>query len=265
MSQILIKAAQKATQNTTLLAALIQTYGRRHNLTWEQIAQELNLNMEQLAQLALCRRPRSSLFNQDVKQITAYVGIKKATLTQFLQRAEGKQTEQIPWWRWKIFRRGIQMILQRRTLAIVVVACVIVLLSAFALAQPARIEATLVVTQGQAIVRQTGSLLSGQSEQTVLANEVVMVGTGDEIVLSAAAAAQLRLYDGSTVDLFENTTVEVTDLNTTEDSYRVRLNMLVGKTISRGERVLGIGDAFGIKAPCSRTSLGMAAGPAEKL
>lgn len=95
MNHLMIKMAQRASRDKTLFAALIEASSQRHNKTWEQIAQELNLEMEQLVKLALCKRPRPLMLAQDVMQIVTYVGINKTTLSQFMQQAEGKQSTPI--------------------------------------------------------------------------------------------------------------------------------------------------------------------------
>ena len=60
------------------------------------------------------------------------------------------------------------MFIQRRTVAVVMVALVIFLMSAFVLAMPGQqTQATLVVLEGQATVVQGSTLLSGASERTV--------------------------------------------------------------------------------------------------
>lgn len=143
----------------------------------------------------------------------------------------------------------------RRTFAIFLITGVFVLLSAFVLIRPKQTEATLIVWQGEAIVIREGGLLSGPVQNLVPVTEVMMVRAGDEIRLGAAAAAQLRLDDGSTVDLAENTTLQITDLKTTSETYVVRLNLLVGKLVSRVERILGSGDAFDIRTPSSTASV----------
>jgi len=57
------------------------------------------------------------------------------------------------------------------------------------------------------------------------------------------------------VDLFENSTLQVTELFTTQDSYRVRLHMLSGKTVSRVIRLLGVDDAYEVSTPSSTASV----------
>ncbi|MCL4868637.1 MAG: FecR domain-containing protein [Anaerolineae bacterium] len=255
MSQLLLKLAQQAAQDKTLFAWLIQTYGEKQQMSWEQMARSFNLSLEQLAKLALCKRPRPHTTQQDNQQIAAYIGLPVTTLDQIRQRVEGKQTiPQSPAW-WIIFKQGMGIIMQKRSLAVALVALIIVLLTALVMAQPTRMEATLVVTEGEAVIVQNGPRLTGSTQRTVFAPEAVVVKAGDEIWVGAAASAQLRLYDGSTVDLFANTALQVTELQTNNDTYRVRLAMLAGKTLSRVERVLGIGDAFEIKTPSSTASV----------
>lgn len=252
MSQLLIKMARQASTDKGLWASLIQEYSQRRGRTWEEIAQELDVDMTRLAKLALCKRPHSRHVSDEWDQIAVYTGIKRNVLMQFAQKAEARMV-------WSGFnqimaslQRGGMMLMQRRTLAVALVVVVIVLVSAFALATPGQqTNATLVVLQGEATVIPSG----GGREQAVTADEIVKVATGDEIRLSAAATAQLRLYDGSTVDLAPNTTLQITELETSDDSYRVRLNLLLGRTVSRVERALGLGDTFEIRTPSATASV----------
>lgn len=252
MSQLLIKMARQASSDKSLWASLIQAYSQRRGRTWEEIAQELGIDMTRLAKLALCKRPHSRHVSDEWDQIAVYTGIQRNVLMQFAQRAENR----LVWSGFNqimaLLQRGGMMLMQRRTLAIAVVVVVIVLVSAFALATPGQqTNATLVVLQGEATLVPSG----GGRAQVISAQEVAKVATGDEIRLTAAATAQLRLYDGSTVDLAPNTTLQITEMETNDDSYRVRLNLLLGRTVSRVERALGLGDAFEIRTPSSTASV----------
>jgi hypothetical protein len=112
--------------------------------------------------------------------------------------------------------------------------------------------ATLVVIQGQVAVLPSGF---GQREVQAVAGEALSVGTGDKISVGTAGAAELRLSDGSTVELAANTAVDVTELLITDNSYQVRLQMLAGRTVSRVVHVLGVGERFEISTPSSTASV----------
>ena len=125
-----------------------------------------------------------------------------------------------------------------------------VLVGALIAFSPQPSTATLVVTAGQVTV-QTAS----HPEQIVTAGQVLNVKTGDSLTVKPGAEAQLRFYDGSSVDLSENTQIEVQELATSDDQFRVRLKMLTGRTVSRVLRLLGVGDAFEISTPSSTVSV----------
>lgn len=144
--------------------------------------------------------------------------------------------------------------MRRRPFIVILILFVLVLMSAFALAQPERTQATLVVLKGQATVVQGGRLLAA-AEKIVTPSQAVLVWAGDEIRVGRDAAAQLRLFDGSTIDLDQNTVVQMTELQTNPESYRVQLDLLAGKLLSRVKRVLGSGDTFDITTPSSTASV----------
>lgn len=144
--------------------------------------------------------------------------------------------------------------MRRRPFIVILILLALVLMSAFALAQPERTPATLVVLKGQAIVVQEGGLLAA-AEKIVTPSQAVLVWAGDEIRVARDAAAQVRLLDGSTVDLDQNTEIQITELQTNPESYRVQLHLLAGKLLNRVERVLGSGDTFDITTPSSTASV----------
>ena len=144
----------------------------------------------------------------------------------------------------------------RRAWAFSLAALLILVLGAFVLAQPGQTEATLVVSAGEAVVNQAGgAIFAGAAETAVSPGELLTVSEGDTIRLTESGAAQLRLQDGSTVDLFGGTTVTVAELVMTDDSYRFQLSLLNGKTLSRVVRLLRPNDAFEIKTPSSTASV----------
>jgi hypothetical protein len=257
MSSSLIKMAQQAGQSSSLMASLINRYQEKESMQWEDVANHLGIDTLQLARLALCRSPQQSRFSEDITRIAAYIGMNTATLTQFVHHIDKVQTPSYWNKKWNSFKAEVGAMVRRRTWAWGIAALILFLFGAAALAQPARTEATLVVAKGHATLTQgrVALLSSNRPERTVSVGDIAAVNVNDKISLDSDSTAQLRLYDGSTVDLLENTTIEVIDLFTTQDTYRVRLHMLAGKTVSRVIRLLGVGDAFEISSPSSTASV----------
>ena len=132
----------------------------------------------------------------------------------------------------------------------------VLILATFVVAQPQGTEAMLVVSAGQVVVNQAGgAIFAGVAETAVTAGDIVTVTQGDTIRVDENGTAQLRLQDGSTVDLFGGTTLTVSELVTSDNSYRVRLNLLSGKTLNRVIHLLKAGDAFEVKTPSSTASV----------
>ncbi len=138
---------------------------------------------------------------------------------------------------------------KRYIFALAVVA-VLVLVGALIAFSPQPSTATLVVSAGQVTIA-----TSSHPEQTITAGQAVNVKTGDSLAVKPGAEAQLRFYDGSSVDLSENTSLEVQELATSDAQFRVRLKLLTGRTVSRVLRLLGVGDAFEISTPSSTVSV----------
>jgi len=135
-------------------------------------------------------------------------------------------------------------------------ALLLLVLATFVMAQPGGTEATLVVSAGQAVVNQNkGTLFATSAETAISAGEVVTVREGDTIQLAETAAAQLRLNDGSTVDLFGGTTLSIYELVGDDLSYRARFSLLAGKTLSQVVHLLRPEDSFEIKTPSSTASV----------
>jgi hypothetical protein len=256
--QPLVKMAQQASQDGALLAARIQRYGAKEGLTWSEIGRQLRLDSQQLARLALCRAPRRTYYDQDLAHIAAYVGLNPSNLRQFLQRLDQLSAAPKSQLIWKQFSNGMNGLFKRRAWSFSLAMLFLFILGAVAFAQPKPAQAaTLVVLQGEATVIQDQILpvSAGDNQQVLAAGRGMTVNAGDEISLGANANAQLRLFDGSTVDLFENTSLQVTELQTSQDKYRVGLHMLAGKTVSRVIRLLGVGDAFKVSTPSSTASV----------
>lgn len=263
MTQALFALAKRSAADDSFMAYLVDQQARRENISWEQLAAILKIEPTQLAKLALCKQPREAYFTQDVAQIAGYSGINRMVLLHLMDCARQgsllrKNTVQRTQPTRKPIRKGKGnfFMLHRRTWAFGLATLLVLILGAFVLAQPGSAEATLVVSAGEVVVNQAGGAIFASSAETaVSAGDVLTVQQGDTIRLDAAASAQLRLQDGSTVDLFGGTTLAVSELVTNDDSYRVRLNLFSGKTLNRVVRLLRSDDAFEVKTPSSTASV----------
>ena len=144
----------------------------------------------------------------------------------------------------------------RRARTVGLAALLLLILVTFAMAQPDNSDATLVVSMGQVVVNRAGGILfDTPAETAVSAGEAVTVHEGDTIHLAEAASAQLRLQDGSTIDLSGGTVLSISELVSNELSYRARFSLLAGKTLSQVVRLLRPEDRFEIKTPSSTASV----------
>ncbi len=248
MSQIMIEMAQRAGQNEALCAGLIRKYGDRRNMQWEQIAGQLNMDSERLAKLALCRSPRPGHLAEEAEKLAAYLGVEKSGLLRFFE-ANLPPTSVKPGWLEKGRDKVNTMVPKRYVFALAVAAIVFLVSAVIAFsAQPP--SATLAVISGQVTVQ-----TAGQPELVFASGQTAKVKTGDNLAIKPGATAQLRFFDGSTMDLAENTRLEVQELATSDAQFRVRLHMLAGRTVSRVLRVLGAGDAYEVSTPSSTVSV----------
>ena len=265
-NQPLLQLAKRSATDASFMAHLIEQQATREKVNWEQLAELLDITTAQLSKLALCKRPRDEVYTQDIAQIAGYSGINRVILMHLLDCAQkgtllkrsASQPIQssTPAKSRNTKRMGIFSMLSRRTWAIGLAAMLVLVFGAFVLAQPGSTEATLVVSAGEAVVNQAGGALFADGVETAVSSGGVMtVREGDTIRLDDTASAQLRLQDGSTVDLFGGTTVAVTEMVYSEDSFRFQLNLLTGKTLSRVEHLLRPNDAFEIKTPSSTASV----------
>lgn len=85
---ILIKLAQKASKDNSLIAWLVEIYRKSENKSWEQTSQDLGITSVQLARLSLCTRPRETNFAADILQTASYVGIDRGKLIRFVRHTE---------------------------------------------------------------------------------------------------------------------------------------------------------------------------------
>ncbi len=132
----------------------------------------------------------------------------------------------------------------------------LLVLATFVLAQPGGNDATLVVSTGQATVNRNGSALFASSVETAVSpGDAITVRAGDTIQLAESASAQLRLKDGSAIDLFGGTTLNISELVSNDISYRARFSLLAGKTLSQVVHLLRPGDRFEITSPSSTAAV----------
>jgi len=84
----LFQMARMASKNTNLIASLIYIYSVSENVDWSQVASMNNMTTDQLARLALCRRPRDENRLEDIRETANYVGVEVNLLGRFIIRME---------------------------------------------------------------------------------------------------------------------------------------------------------------------------------
>jgi transcriptional regulator with XRE-family HTH domain len=254
MERVLINMAEQASQDHKFVAASIQQYREREGLSWDEIAGQLGIKPITLARIALCRRPRATHFSEDSQKIAAYAGVDPEIISKFLS----SEVEKGPKAGWiKIGGRNMHTPKRYFAWAFGIIALAALILGALAYTQPDHSSATLVVTEGQVRVQQASSYLriSNAVGSLLSSGQAVTLKAGDAISVGPGGAAQLRLYDGSSVDLSENTSIQITTLDTGQDIYVVRINLSSGKLLNRVLRLLDVGDAFEIKTPSSTVTV----------
>jgi hypothetical protein len=258
----LARMARKAGREASLMASLIRRYAQAKGLRWEDIAPHLQIDAVQLARLALCRKPEKGQREEGISTIATYVGMDSKRLAAFIesvekpQRAAKRQSVQ------GRSRPGVvegrQSMSRAWTWGIGLAVIMLLFVGAAVLAQPSGPEATLLVWNGQATVTQSRTVLWAiptHSESVVPTGQTVTVAAGDRIAVHSDSAAQLRLLDGSTVDLFSNTVVEIGELQTTPETFQFRLDMLAGRVLSRVVSLLDVEDRFEISTPSATASV----------
>ncbi|MBN1147120.1 MAG: FecR domain-containing protein [Anaerolineales bacterium] len=257
MSELMVKMAKQASEDDSLMAWLICHYGEIKGMRWEEIATQLWIDDSKLAKLALCRRPDQLKFTKDVTQIAKYAGIERRRLVQFIEAAESAQVAQVA---------AQQKAVQKRqtwrsrsvALAFGFAALFLILLGSFLFQPTEEYGATLVVSDGQVVVSRIEKLFyiaPVSKDQIALAGEDIAIKAGDTIMVGKAAFAQLRLADGSTVDLLENTRLVIERLSISEDAYQVRLSMRSGSSINHVQHLLAAGDLYEVSTPSSTISV----------
>lgn len=260
MSELMIKMAQQAHENEELLASLIAQQCARQGITWEKFAETLQIDQTQLARLALCHKPRNDSLAHDLGQIATYVGMERENLLRFARKAgyPVRLPPQAAPRKRPLLPAFLGNLLKQRTIVVGLVTVTLFALVAFAFAQPTGPEATLVVSAGEAVVSQnktTMLVISHKNEVQLTSGNTLAVRGGDVISLPADALAQLRLQDGSTVDLSGGTVLEISELLTKGDPFQVQLNMLAGRTVNRVVRLLGVNDRYNVRTPSSTASV----------
>lgn len=257
-TNLLLKMAQQAGRDSSLVACQIEAMARKQPGGWTGVAEALHLDETRLARLALCRCPQEPNFDSEVRQICELVGAEPAVLQKLFSstRPQAPGSSRLPArpaataprrfgpWMWA---GGLAL------MVLVVLAGWLVLGGASPQSQ-----ATLVIEQGQAQVRTGPSALAwltAPREQAVAAGQMLVVKAGDQIRLNPGASGQVRFYDGTLVELVDQAELTIQTLNTTPDSYQIQLQQLGGVTLSRVRRLLGAKDFFQIRTPSSTVSV----------
>ncbi len=266
--ELLRRMAEQAAADPDLMASLIAHIRQTEGLDADQVATRLGIDRDQMARLALCRRPAGMRFDEQVTQVATYVGMPRENLAGLLAAAAPRPEDTLPApetapaeprprsWRSRENRRPGEM--YRTVVRWGLAAAGVLLVLGMILAQPEKAQATLAVSEGQVTLVQTRNILFALSTEqgvTVAQGEAIDVREGDRISVGQNAAAQLVLLDGSTIDLEAGSEVAVAELDLSDDRYRVDLNVLAGRTYQRVQHVLGIDDTFTISTPSSAASV----------
>jgi len=256
MQTTTLKLAHRASQDKSLIAFLIDSYCEKEKLGWDEIATQLWIDDYKLAKLALCRRPRPAQFSEDIAQISNYIGIQPEHLSRFLRNAEhapaGRPSQKLP------IKAKKSANAYSSSLAIAVATILIIIFSAFVISQPGTATGTMTILEGDATIIKNSnpiSMISSQQAQSVSSGELTTLESGDKIVVGQGGFARLQLLDGSTIEIFENTELQIEDLNISADTFQVRFRMLSGKTINRVRRLLNVTDFYEVLTPSSTISV----------
>ena len=267
MSQLLLNMAQQAVKDPSLMAGFIDSYTKQVGSSWAEIADELQISPTQLAKLALCRHPNGNA-HQEIRQIADFIKMSPVVLNHFYELAQNgtaitsnnavpskktiESSKKKPFKQSSIYSIGSNFMSKRYVWATGLVVVLLLIVSAFVMAQSTAVsEATLVVNEGEVIISRAGT----DKLYTAVSGEAVVVTEGDTVTTSDTATAQLHLKDGGTVELFAATSVEITELVTTEENYQVTLTMLAGRTLNRVVHLLGVNDHYEVRTPSSTASV----------
>jgi anti-sigma-K factor RskA len=271
-NELLIRMAQRASEDDELLASAISRFARDEGLDWNQVANRLRIDPVALAELALCRRPRAKLFVEDIADVADYVGISRRVLADLVRHDEVLESRPSgpPAWLvllWDTARtffesnRGTWDAMSRWSWAWAAAGVVAVVIVAAALgARPEPVEVMLVVSEGQANVEQARNvvfMIPTRRSVTVSAGDELALRTNDSVSMGMASEAQLRFSDGTTVDLADGASLEMEKLQVGDvgDPYRVELHQVSGRTVNRVQRQMGEEDYFIVSTPSSTASV----------
>lgn len=137
-------------------------------------------------------------------------------------------------------------------------AAILLFLGAFLFTSPSATEATLVVSEGTATIEGPANRpfnAVARRQRMVAAGETFGLQAGSTLQLSQGASAQLRFRDGSSMELTEGALLHLTELVEQDETFRVRVFLFAGRTLSRVEHLLDADDAFIISTPSSTTSV----------
>ena len=156
---------------------------------------------------------------------------------------------------------GVERVLDMTKNRIIIISLVVLFflaLGSYVLAQPsASAEATLFVTSGQVNVSQPQNffLFNNNRQTTLNSGDVLIVRQGDTVEVSAASSATLTMGDGTAVELYADTVIEVSELVVDDTNFRVRLFLVSGKITNRVQRLLKADDAYDVRTPSSTASV----------
>ncbi|MBN1967035.1 MAG: hypothetical protein JW910_20445 [Anaerolineae bacterium] len=112
--------------------------------------------------------------------------------------------------------------------------------------------ATLQVTEGSAALAPGGD---DSAAQTVLPDQSAEVRAGDRITMSADSEAVLTFFTGVQTHLSPGTVLEVQAIESSNESFKVEMNALVGQTFSVVDRVLDAESRHVVNTPAAAISV----------
>lgn len=115
-----------------------------------------------------------------------------------------------------------------------------------------------VSSEAQLVIAQMDEFLviaeQGFGEQ-LSEGEVLTVRAGETYTVEQGSVAQITFQDGSTIAIDGGATFSIEELQTGEQSRRMRLRLSAGRVFCRVKQLLGVGDAFEIVTPSSVASV----------
>ena len=152
---------------------------------------------------------------------------------------------------------SVLVMIKKRSIIFSLIVLIFLAVGSYVLAQPAGTEATLLVTDGQVNVFQPQTfLLFNNNQKTALSKgDILVVQQGDTIEVTSVSSAVLTMGDGTSAELFSDTTVQVSELFVDDINFRVRLSLVSGKMVNRVQRLLKADDAYDVQTPSSTASV----------